>query len=253
VRVLATYSIKGGVGKTSAAVNLGALAASEGRRTLIWDLDPQGAASFLFRVKPKVKGGGGKLVRGRRDPSAVLKGTDIEGLDLLPADFSYRHLDIVLDKRRQPLDGLARVLAPLAGDYDVVILDCAPSISLVSETVFSTVELLLVPVVPSTLSVRTFEQLQAFLARGSQPAPPVLAFLSMVDRRKRLHRELSASLPAELPRVASATIPSASVVELMGVRRAPVVSSLPRSPAAKAYAALWAEVQAALDGVTGEP
>lgn len=253
MRVLATYSIKGGVGKTSAAVNLGALAAGEGRRTLIWDLDPQGAASFLFRVKPKVKGGGGKLVRGRRDPSAVLKGTDIEGLDLLPADFSYRHLDIVLDKRPQPLDGLARVLAPIADDYDIVILDCAPSISLVSETVFSTVELLLVPLVPSTLSVRTFEQLQAFLARGSQPAPAVLAFLSMVDRRKRLHRELSASLPAALPRVAAAAIPSASVVELMGVRRAPVVSSVPRSPAAKAYAALWTEVQAALDGVTREP
>ena len=58
VKIVATYSIKGGVGKTSAAVNLGALAARDGRRTLLWDLDPQGAASFLFRVKPKVKGGG---------------------------------------------------------------------------------------------------------------------------------------------------------------------------------------------------
>ena len=58
VKVVATYSIKGGVGKTSAAVNLGALAARDGLRTVIWDLDPQGAASFLFRVKPKVKGGG---------------------------------------------------------------------------------------------------------------------------------------------------------------------------------------------------
>jgi chromosome partitioning protein len=247
VKVLATYSIKGGVGKTSAAVNLGALAAREGRRTLIWDLDPQGAASFLFRVKPKVKGGARKLVRGRRDPSTVLKGTDIEGLDLLPADFSYRHLDIVLDNRRQPLYGLRDVLAPLADDYDVAILDCAPSISLVSESVFSTADLLLVPLIPSTLSVRTFEQLQAFLAAGPQPAPAVLAFLSMVDRRKRLHRDLTASLPVELPRVASAIIPSASVVELMGVRRAPVVISVPRSAAAQAYTALWAEVRAALD------
>ena len=65
MKVLATYSIKGGVGKTSAAVNLGALAARDGVRTLVWDLDPQGAASFLFRVKPKVKGGGKQLVRGR--------------------------------------------------------------------------------------------------------------------------------------------------------------------------------------------
>ena len=58
VKTLATYSIKGGVGKTSAAVNLGALAAADGLRTVLWDLDPQGAASFLFRIRPKVKGGG---------------------------------------------------------------------------------------------------------------------------------------------------------------------------------------------------
>src|SRR5262249_31069894 len=80
MKVLASYSIKGGVGKTSAAVNLAALAAGEGRRTLIWDLDPQGAATFLFRVRPKVKGGGAKLVGGKRDPLSVIKGTDIQGL-----------------------------------------------------------------------------------------------------------------------------------------------------------------------------
>jgi len=195
VKVLATYSIKGGVGKTSAAVNLGALAAKEGRRTLIWDLDPQGAASFLFRIKPRVKGGAGKLIRGKRDPSAALKGTDIEGLDLLPADFSYRHLDLVLDARRRPLDALASVLDALRDQYDVVILDCAPSISLVSESVFRASDLLLVPVVPATLSVRTFEQLQAFLDGQDGDAPDVLAFLSMVDRRKRLHRDLVIELP----------------------------------------------------------
>ena len=111
MRTLATYSIKGGVGKTSAAVNLGALAAADGLRTVLWDLDPQGAASFLFRIKPKVKGGGRRLIRDR-DPLDVMKGTDIEGLDLLPADFSYRNLDLELDRRKKPLAGVGRVLAP---------------------------------------------------------------------------------------------------------------------------------------------
>ena len=105
MKVVATYSIKGGVGKTSAAVNMGALAARDGLRALIWDLDPQGAASFLLRVEPKVKGGGKQLIRGKREPIDVMKGTDVEGLDLLPADFSYRHLDIQLDKRKKPLRG----------------------------------------------------------------------------------------------------------------------------------------------------
>jgi chromosome partitioning protein len=248
VKIVATYSIKGGVGKTSAAVNLAALAARDGHRTLLWDLDPQGAASFLLRVKPKVKGGGRKLVRGRRDPLDVLKGTDVEGLDLLPADFSYRHLDLVLDKAKKPLRGVGRVLASLEDRYDLAILDCAPSISLVSENVFDAADLLLVPLVPSTLSVRTLEQLRAFLDDQPARSPEVLAFFSMVDRRKRLHREIVSSLPGDGNGVGASLVPSASVVELMGPRRTPVVLSHPRTSAAKAYGALWSEVRRVLDG-----
>ncbi len=242
MKVVAMYSIKGGVGKTSAAVNVGALAARDGLRTVLWDLDPQGAASFLFRVEPKVKGGGKQLIRGKREPLDVMKGTDVEGLDLLPADFSYRHLDIQLDKRKKPLEGVARVLAQLEDSYDLAILDCAPSISLVSESVFTAADLLLVPLVPSTLAVRTLDQLREFLAGVPERVPEVLPFFSMVDRRKRLHKELVATLPG----VAAAAIPSASQVELMGLRRAPLVVTSPRHPAALAYAALWEELRAAL-------
>jgi len=193
-------------------------------------------------VEPKVKGGGKQLLLRKRPPLEVMKGTDVEGLDLLPADFSYRHLDIQLDKRKRPLEGLARVLARLEDAYDLAILDCAPSISLVSEGVFRAADLLLVPLIPSTLSVRTLEQLRAFLAGGPQPAPEVLAFFSMVDRRKRLHKELLATLPG----IAAAAIPSASQVELMGVRRAPLVTTRPGHPASQAYGALWEELRRAL-------
>ena len=255
MKVVATYNIKGGVGKTSAAVNLAALAAGDGLRTLLWDLDPQGAASFLFRVRPKVRGGGRKLVRGKSEVADVLRGTDVEGLDLLPADFSYRNLDLELDRRKNPLKGVGRVLARLEDDYDLAILDCPPSISLVSESVFSAADLLLVPLVPATLSVRTLEQLRRFLAGVDQPAPEVLAFFSMVDRRRKLHRELVESLPSELPGIAGVAIPNASVVELMGLHREPVVTSAPRHKAALAYAELWAQARAVLDGEgkTGRP
>jgi cellulose biosynthesis protein BcsQ len=245
VKVVATYSIKGGVGKTSAAVNLGALAAGAGLRTVVWDLDPQGAATYLFRIKPKVKGGGRRLIR-ERDPLAVMKGTDIEGLDLLPADFSYRNLDLELDRRKRPLEGITRVLSRLGDEYDLAILDCPPSISLLSESVFTAADLLLVPLIPSTLSVRTLDQLRTFLAGAEQSPPDVLAFFSMVDRRKRLHRDLVASLPAELPGVSGVAIPAASVVELMGLHREPVVTSAPRHAAAAAYRELWERAAEAL-------
>jgi chromosome partitioning protein len=243
VKVVATYNIKGGVGKTSAAVNLAALAAADGLRTLLWDLDPQGAASFLFRVRPKVRGGGRKLVRGRSDVADVLRGTDIEGLDLLPADFSYRHMDLVLDESGKPTRRLGKVLAPLAAHYDLAVLDCPPSISLVSESVFEAADALLVPLIPSTLTLRTFQQLADFVEAEVDRRPEIVAFFSMVDRRKRLHREVVESLPDGRTDIVVAAIPAATEVELMGVERSPVVVSAPRSRGARAYTDLWAELR----------
>ena len=237
--ILATYNIKGGVGKTSAAVNLATLAAREGHRTLLWDLDPQGASTYLFRIRPKVKGGARKLVRGKTDVEAQLKGTDTEGLDLLPADFSYRHMDLALDATKKPATRLSRILAPL--DYDYTFLDCPPSISLLSESVFEAADVLLVPIIPATLSSRTLEQLHGVLGKG----PRVLGFFSMVDRRKKLHRELMAQLAAEHD-VLETVIPASADVERMGVKRAALVEFAPRSAAARAYADLWREVRARL-------
>ena len=232
MKVVATYSIKGGVGKTSAAVNLAALAAREGLRTVLWDLDPQGAASFLFRVEPKVKGGGSKLIRGKREPLDVMKGTDVEGLDLLPADFSYRHLDIQLDKRKKPLQGLARVLAQLEDAYDLAILDCAPSISLVSESVFAAADLLLVPLVPVDAGGAHARSAARRSWPGSRSRCP------RCSRSSRWSTAASActrSSSRRSPASPRAAIPNASQVELMGLRRAPLVVTAPRNPAALAY------------------
>jgi cellulose biosynthesis protein BcsQ len=239
--VLATYNIKGGVGKTSAAANLAYLAALGGARTLLWDLDPQGASTYLFRVKPKVKGGAEKLVRGKRRIDASIKGTDYERLDLLPADFSYRHMDLALDGTKKPTRRLTRLLAPLATEYDYIFLDCPPSISLVSESVFEAADALLVPLIPATLSSRTFDQLRKVVRRNGH-TPEVLGFFSMVDGRKRLHREVTESLAAA-PDVLTTAIPTSSDVERMGVYRTVVDRSAPRRPAARAYRALWREIR----------
>lgn len=250
MKVVATYNIKGGVGKTSAAVNIAALAARDGLRTLLWDLDPQGSATFLFRIKPKVRGGVAKLVSGRSDVDGLLKGTDIEGLDLLPADFSYRHMDLVLDGTKRPAGRLAKLLEPVAADYDLAILDCPPSISLVSESVFETADALLVPLIPATLSVRTFEQLLRFVDDEVAAPPEIVAFFSMVDRRKRLHRDLVDGLPGRYPQIVRAAIPNASDVERMGTNRAPLRLFAPSSAAARAYELLWEETVSRL-GMAG--
>ena len=152
MRVFAAYNIKGGVGKTASAVNLSFLSARDGYRTLVWDLDPQGAATFYFRVKPKIRGGSRKLVKGKTDADSQVRGTDFDRLDLLPSDFSYRLMDLDLNRTGDPDEQLAKVLEPLAGEYDHVFLDCPASISLVSESVFTASDALLIPTIPTTLS-----------------------------------------------------------------------------------------------------
>jgi cellulose biosynthesis protein BcsQ len=253
VRVYATYNIKGGVGKTTTAVNLAYLAADSGLRTVLWDLDPQGAASFMFRVKPKVKGGGRALISGRLTLDDAIKGTDFDNLDLIPADFTYRNMDLLLDAGEakaddapggKPARKLAKLLAPLAAEYDAVFLDCPPSVSLVSENVLHAADVIVVPLIPTTLSVRTLDQLSEFIGEFKGHRPEILSFFSMVDRRKKLHREITERLTAERAEVAQTTIPALSVIETMSVERAPVAVFAPASAAAKAYRSLWTELSA---------
>ena len=243
MRVIAAYNIKGGVGKTATAVNIAYLAARDGYRVLLWDLDPQAAASFLFRVRPKVKGGGKALIAGKRPVDDAIKATDFDNLDLLPADFTYRHLDLHLDDERKSATRLRSLLLPLRREYDLVVLDCPPSISLLSENVLHAADLLLVPLIPTTLSVRTLDQLTDFIAGFDRRRPKILAFFSMLDRRKRLHREIAEELPAKRDDVAAVAIPALSAIELMSVHRAPVTATAPRSLAARYYNELWREAR----------
>ncbi|SHF62582.1 Cellulose biosynthesis protein BcsQ [Jatrophihabitans endophyticus] len=241
MRVAAVYNIKGGVGKTTTAVNLAYESAARGLRTLLWDLDAQGAATYVLRVDARVKGGGKRVVRETRPLVDAIKGSDYDRLDLLPADFTYRHLDLLLDEAKKPTRRLARLLEPLADEFDLVVLDCPPSMSLLSENVLRAADVVLVPLIPTTLSVRTLDQLTEFLATVPEPHPRLLGFFSMVDTRKRLHRDITTELPGRRPDLARTTVPALSVVEQMAQRRQPVAAYAPRSAAARRYRELWDE------------
>jgi chromosome partitioning protein len=252
MRTLTVWTIKGGVGKTAAAVNLAYLCARSGQRTLLWDLDAQGAASFYFRIEPHVKGGGRAVLRRSVDLQELARGTDVDNLDLVPADFSYRHLDLELDARKAPQQRLALKLAQIAEEYDWAILDCPPSVSLTSESVLRASDALLVPVIPTTLSLRTLEQVRGLVTQIGGRGPLVLPFLSMVDRRRKLHLDVWAEC-ARQGDFLQTVIPSASVVEQMGLRRQPVVAFAARSEAAQAFVALWDEVSRRVPSTAGRP
>ncbi len=243
MRVVGVYSMKGGVGKTAATVNLAYLASRDGYRTLLWDLDPQSSATWYLRVKAKVKGGGRKLLKRNENVEASLKATDFDCFDLLPGDFSYRKLDLFLADLNKASRRLHRVLEPLAPQYDCLFLDCPPGLSVLSEAVLHSANLLLVPTIPTPLCFRTLEIIREYFDREGLDLGRVRPFLCMVDRRKSLHRRLSEDLSScGLPFLETA-IPYASQVEQMGIRRAPVSVFAPSSPAARAFSLLWREVR----------
>ena len=243
--IFAVYSIKGGVGKTATAVNLAYLSAQQNGKTLLMDMDPQGSASYYFRIRPPKKFGAQKLLKGGKHIEENIKGTDYPGLDMLPADFSYRTIDLALDECKKSHKRLSKVLAPLEDEYDRIILDCPPNLTLLSENIFNAADYILAPVIPTTLSMLSLEQLFAFLDEIGRERDKMMIFFSMVEKRKKMHTEMMQSLRKD-NRVLRSTIPYSADIERMGIYRQPVAAALPASPAAAAYESLWHEIQTLL-------
>jgi len=241
--ILAIYSNKGGVGKTATAVNLSYLAAQDGIRTLICDLDPQSSATYYFRVKPKLKRGAKGFMTAGKDIDRSIKGTDYENLDILPADFSHRNMDIIFNDMKRSKLRLSKVLKPLEKEYDLIILDCLSVINIVAENIFNATDSMLVPIIPTTLSVRTYGQLLSFLKSIDYDRKKVYTYFSMVDRRKKMHHSLMAYVSKKVKRVLKSSIPNLAVIEKMGVERQPVPAFARSSYATWAYKELWAEVR----------
>ncbi|MFN2159798.1 MAG: ParA family protein [Anaerolineales bacterium] len=241
--ILAIYSNKGGVGKTVTAVNLSYLASCSGYKTLICDLDPQSSATFFFRIKPKFKAGPRGFAKGGKRIRRSIKGTDFDNLDLLPADFTHRNLDITFVRLRRSKQRLKRVLRPLENDYDLIILDCLPTINIIAENIFNASDFLLVPLTPTTLAVRTHRQFVKFSKdRGYNPVS-ILTFISMVNSFKRTDEEIVRGICEEFDGVLDNMIPYLSLVGKMGVERQPLPAFAPISAAAYCYRNLWNEVE----------
>ncbi len=248
MQIVAISNIKGGVGKTTTAVNLAWLAAATGRSTVLWDLDPQGAATWLLQAASREEASARRLVSGEDSVADLLEPTSWAQLYVVPADLSYRNFDLHISGRKHRTGRLLRMLRPLRAVCDLLVMDCPPGISLLSENVLRAADAVVVPMLPSPLSLRMLEQMQAFVAEQGWTDLRILPFFSMVDRRKSLHAEVIDAARLRHPGLLATEVPYWSDIERMTVRRAPLPSYAPCSPAARLYAELWREIESRLGG-----
>lgn len=244
MKIIACYSNKGGVGKTAAAVNLAYACAASGQRTLLCDLDPQGASGFYFRVKPSRKLGDDRFFKDVANFIHAIRASDFDHLDLLPANEDFRNFDIFLSRMKHSRSRLKKALKAANRDYDVVLLDCPPNISRLSENVFRAADRIVVPVIPTTLSERTLEQLYVFFKEKGYPRKKIVPVFSMVQQNKTLHRESMERMRKAHKRFLRSVIPFSSDIEKMGLHRAPALSYAGRKSAVHAYHDVWAELTA---------
>ena len=239
---IALYNLKGGVGKTAAAINLAFLAAKEGYKTLVWDLDPQGSSSFYLGVHAAIKNETKKILNSEISLAETIQHSSYENLDIIPADISARYADVLLNEMKQSKKKISSILSSVKKDYDIVFLDCPPGISVLHDAIFFAADWILLPNIPTTLSIRSFESVRAYCKENEVDLSKLKCFFSMVDHRKNLHHEVINEFYKDKLFFKS-YIPYLSDVEKMGINEAPLETFAANSYSAQCYRDLWKEIK----------
>ena len=254
-KIIAVYNIKGGVGKTTSAVNLAYLCAQQGFKTLLWDMDHQGAAGFFLANETQLKGGLNSIFKDmqksptKRNIAEKVIATDYENLDLLPSDLSMRLIDVKTAESRGSNKVMKKLLAPFQDDYDYIFVDCAPGLTVANESLMFAADLVLVPVIPTVLSVRMLEQLNDYVktdvhGKTDSKKPRLRAFFTMMDGRKAMHKSIYEQLCVKKKTIVlPVSVPYQSSAEKMAIEQKPLGEFAASSAAALAYEDLWTAVK----------
>jgi chromosome partitioning protein len=239
---VALYNLKGGVGKTASCVNFAYLAAKDGFKTLLWDIDPQGSTTFYYKVKPKDVSGIKKLISKDAKLESAIMATNYENLEIIPADASAKSFDIMVEEMKGNKTRLKSILKQLENEYDFVFIDCPPGFSALSENIFSAADVVLMPIIPTTLSVRTYNMVKDYFKEKDLDSSKMMCFFTMTDLRKNMHNEIMELLYKD-KKFFQNYVPYLSDVEKMGIHRQPIEEFAKSSSAAKAYHELWTEIK----------
>jgi chromosome partitioning protein len=247
-RIISLCNQKGGVGKTTTTINLGASLAEYGRRVLAVDFDPQGALSAGLGVKthdvPTIYD---LLIGEVKDPREAIQSTGVAGLDVIPAniDLSAAEVHLVNEVAREQI--LSRVLRKVQGDYDVILIDCQPSLGILTVNALTAAHGVLIPLECEffalrgvALLVETIDKVRDRLNEDIELDGIVATMYDSrtLHSREVLDRVVDAFGDSVLETVISRTVkfPDASVAA------SPINQFAPSHPAAEAYRQLAREL-----------
>ncbi|MET9198951.1 ParA family protein [Gordonia sp. NPDC003585] len=247
--VIAVCNQKGGVGKTTSTINLGAALAEYGRRVLLVDLDPQGALSAGLGVPHHDLDQTvyNLLVPPHASTDDVLMRTRVDGLDLLPSniDLSAAEIQLVTEVGRE--QSLGRALHPVLDRYDFVLIDCQPSLGLLTVNALACSDTVLIPMECEYFSLRGLALLTDTIEKVRDRLNPRLGLggilVTMFDARTLHSREVMARVVEVFGDAVFDTVISRTVrFPETSVAGEPITSWAPKSAGAKAYRALAREV-----------
>ena len=250
-RIVAMSNQKGGVGKTTTTINLAAALAAYGRRILIVDFDPQGAASAGLGINARAleRTIYNELIAAKPNLHEVIVPTSIENLALVPANIDLSAAEIVLINEVAREQALSRVLRPVVDDYDLVIIDCQPSLGLLTVNALTAAHGVLIPLEAEYFAMRGVALLTEQIERVQERLNPRLqtdgVLLTMVDTRTLHSREVANSVRQGFGDTVYTTYISRTVkFPDATIAAAPITLYAPSHPGSVAYRQLAREIVA---------
>jgi chromosome partitioning protein len=251
--MIALCNQKGGVGKTTTAINLGAALAEYGRRVLLVDFDPQGALGAGVGIHPHTleRTIYDVMMTGEATAQEVIRPTSVPGVDLLPANIDLSGAELLLVSEVGREQALTRALRPIRNDYDVILIDCQPSLGLLTVNALTAAQWVIIPLECEYFSLRGVALLQDTIRKIQERTNPDLelagVLATMFDRTIHAREVLGRVVEAFGDQVFHTVVGRTVKFPETTVAGVPITVYAPTSAPARAYLQLGREVLARID------